>query len=381
METIRMYLENMFMQLPKTPEVLKAKEELLNMMEDKYNELKRGGRTENEAVGIVISEFGNLEELAEELGLNAYMKREEKETANYSSTGKNDEQKREPHQEQYREQSQEQYQGQYQEQYREPYQEQYQDYEDEGFAITLDQAAEYLDDQRKFGSRIGLGVFLCICSPALLILFSGMEDLGSGLKLFVSGPLIALGLTCLFVFVAAAVCVFVFSSLKVKRYEPLKTERFHLEMDAEAYVRALKEEFAPSFNVCIALGVVLCILSAVPLCVTAIVVPDGVMAILICVALLLVIVGAGVYLFIYAGMRNTSYKVLLQEEEYSAKKKVGIKAEEKAAAVYWPLVTCIYLTYSFATGRWGTSWILWIAAGALFEAVSGCFNISGKRRK
>ena len=68
METIRNYLETMFAKLPNTFEVQKAKNELWQMMEDKYTELIREGRTENEAIGIVISEFGNLDELAEDLG-------------------------------------------------------------------------------------------------------------------------------------------------------------------------------------------------------------------------------------------------------------------------------------------------------------------------
>ena len=56
METIRNYLENMFLNLPRTSEVMKAKMELGQMMEDKYNELIASGKSDNEAVGIVISE-------------------------------------------------------------------------------------------------------------------------------------------------------------------------------------------------------------------------------------------------------------------------------------------------------------------------------------
>ena len=41
-----------------------AKQELWGMMEDKYNELISEGLSENEAVGTVISEFGNLDELS-----------------------------------------------------------------------------------------------------------------------------------------------------------------------------------------------------------------------------------------------------------------------------------------------------------------------------
>ena len=69
METIKNYLENMFMHLPNTVEVRKAKDELSQMMEDKYAELIAEGKTENEAVGTVIAEFGNLRELAEALGI------------------------------------------------------------------------------------------------------------------------------------------------------------------------------------------------------------------------------------------------------------------------------------------------------------------------
>ena len=47
METIKQYLETMFASLPDTPEVRRAKEELLQMMEDKYNELLAEGMVQN----------------------------------------------------------------------------------------------------------------------------------------------------------------------------------------------------------------------------------------------------------------------------------------------------------------------------------------------
>ena len=70
METIRNYLETMFAGLPNTPEVLRARDELWQMMEDKYSELIAEGKSENAAIGTVISEFGNLDEIAGELGLD-----------------------------------------------------------------------------------------------------------------------------------------------------------------------------------------------------------------------------------------------------------------------------------------------------------------------
>jgi hypothetical protein len=69
MEAIKSFLNNLFKNMSSTQEVVRAKEELLQMMEDTYTELRQQGKTENEAVGAVISEFGNLEELAPQLGI------------------------------------------------------------------------------------------------------------------------------------------------------------------------------------------------------------------------------------------------------------------------------------------------------------------------
>ena len=53
METIKSYLETMFANMPNTPEVLRAKQELWGMMEDKYNELISEGLSENEALELL----------------------------------------------------------------------------------------------------------------------------------------------------------------------------------------------------------------------------------------------------------------------------------------------------------------------------------------
>ena len=110
METIRNYLETMFLKLPNTPEVYKAKNELWQMMEDKYTELKEEGKSENEAVGIVISEFGNLDELANDLGISRFVENQPM---------------------------------------------------PQGKTLSLDQAKSYLADAGKSAYRTALGVMLC----------------------------------------------------------------------------------------------------------------------------------------------------------------------------------------------------------------------------
>lgn len=70
METIKYYLDSMFKGLGNSAKVFKAKEELLTMMEDKYQELINEGVSETTAIGQVISEFGDLNEVAETLGIS-----------------------------------------------------------------------------------------------------------------------------------------------------------------------------------------------------------------------------------------------------------------------------------------------------------------------
>ena len=69
MNVIIAYLEAMFSAYPQTPRLLEAKAELQGMMEDAYTSLIGEGRSEDEAVGQVIRDFGNLDEVAPVLGI------------------------------------------------------------------------------------------------------------------------------------------------------------------------------------------------------------------------------------------------------------------------------------------------------------------------
>ena len=69
MNAIHAYLETMFSPYPQTPRMLEAKTELQAMMEDAYQGFVAKGASHNEAVGRVITDFGNLDELAPVLGI------------------------------------------------------------------------------------------------------------------------------------------------------------------------------------------------------------------------------------------------------------------------------------------------------------------------
>lgn len=75
MDDIKNYLESVFSKLPQTPEARRAKDELGQMMEDKYAELLAQGMSEKDAAKATIAEFGNPDEVLESLGVKPQQER------------------------------------------------------------------------------------------------------------------------------------------------------------------------------------------------------------------------------------------------------------------------------------------------------------------
>lgn len=320
METIKNYLENMFGSLPDTPEVRKAKEELYQMMEDKYFELKAEGKSENEAIGIVIAEFGNLDEIKEELGIS-------------NNTIHNEEN----------------------------------DFRQEEKTVSLNQAKEYVNMVGKFSNYIALGVMLCIFSPICLIFLGGLTEI-SDFSENVAG---FGGLVVLFLFIIAAVAIFIYTGNQMQDYEYLKKEIIRLDYATETYIREERKKNRSIFSIKIIVGLVLCILGVLILLASAFFFNDFFSIVSVCI--LLFLIGMGVFLFVTAGMVDDSYNVLLQEGDYDKNKKG--KQMEAISSAYWCIVTAIYLAWSFITFNWGYTWIIWPIAGVLYGAIAAIIGI------
>lgn len=326
MEIILNYLDSMFAKLPDTEEVKKAKSEMASMMEDKYVELKAEGKSENEAIGTVISEFGSIDELAGELNLT-------------SKPGA-------------------------------------QSFDDRGDAemeesaeirrVGIDEAEGYIQNMAEYGKRIGLGVMMCIWSPIPLLVFA------TRLKAEIVG---VAGVVVLLAIVAVAVGIFITTGIEMSRYNYLSEEFFVLESSARVILEKRRDEARIIFGKRIAFGVGLCIIGAGPLILTAALNgSEGVIG--LGASLLLLIVSAGIYQFIRWGMPFGCYDQLLRKDDYQHWKK-SKTLTDKIAGVYWPLVVAIYLGYSFITNDWGRSWIIWPVAALLFGAIAGvCSAVS-----
>lgn len=322
METIKNYIENLFLHLPATEETAKAKRELLTMMEDKYNELKAEGKKENEAVGIVISEFGDLNELGFDFGHR-----------NMTEDGEDNE---------------------------------------AGRTVTREEAEKYMEAHRKSSSWIGIGVMLCICSPLSLISLSGFESLSGAFEDWVYG---IIGIPVLLVMIAIAVGIFIYQGTKMEPYEYLKNEPFYIDQSLKHYLEELKENKGGIYTVKIIAGVMLCILSVVPVIIIGTLFENAEFLQIIAVDILLLFIAIAVYLFITAGGEYDSLRVLLQEGDYTKKKKKNKKVTDALSGIYWSVVTLIYFLVSFFTPiSWGTSWLIWPVAGIIYGIISMIYN-------
>lgn len=304
METISNYLDNMFINLPQTPEVLRAKEDLMEMMEDKYNELLSEGKMQNEAIGIVISEFGNIQELIEELGIaDVHENSVNENDVNKNDINENDDKEKFFSEEDFTKQ------------------EKRENDKCEKRHVSDLEADEYLFVVRQSASKIASGVFLCICSPISIILLAGMQSVTSVIS---DGVIAGVGVTVLLCMVACAVGLFISAGMKMDQFEYLKKECFVLNAAYEQKIYYVWESKKRKFTSKIIAGVMLCIVSVIPLIFVSLI-TENEFPVIVCVALLMVTVGIAVCLFITAGMEEEAFKVILQEKEFSEKKKVSEK--------------------------------------------------------
>ncbi|GGH66252.1 hypothetical protein GCM10008014_46460 [Paenibacillus silvae] len=318
METIMVYLDNMFAGLPRTPEVERMKQELLSGMEDKYLELKQEGRSENEAVGIVISEFGNIEELMAELGIQP-----------------DDMQEIVP-------------------------------------TLTEEEAHAYIAAKRSAGFWTGLGVWLSAIGVAFMILINTLfESLGSSTEQDSLGIGSVLGMSGLFVLVAIAVGMFIYSGMKLGRFDYIEKE-FQLPRTLLMTLQRSKASFALTYRVALITGVCLCILS--PVFVFAGAYLNDTYAVYGTSALLAT-AGIGVFLFIYYGNIQGAYTKLLEYQHLNAAKREEARVERAVGAIVWPLATAFFLFTGFVYQRWDINWAIFPIVGILSGSFSNVYHL------
>lgn len=148
MKIIEEFIDSLFSGVVETSETKQLKADLLANAEDRYEDLLSQGKSENEAIGTIISEFGTIDELMEELNLE----NKQVDETNDSMNGLPE--------------------------------------------ISVEEGLDYLAVQRKGAIQIGLGVVAIMVGVGLLVGMRGVLSNG-------------LGLVCLFIGVAIGVPLFI----------------------------------------------------------------------------------------------------------------------------------------------------------------------------
>ncbi len=299
MNIIHDYVDTMFKDLPKTEEVIRMKLEILDNMEEAYHELLKEGKTENEAIGAVISQFGNINELKEELGIP---QDEKEETASI------------------------------------PFKEE-------------EEIMDYLHFKINFGHMMGLGTALCIVAfiPTAFDL-AGDIDMILFLLIAVMGVVL---------FIIGGIKNNDYRELETQQFQVRPAVKENLQRQYEQSKTMFSTKIAIGVVLCI-FGVIsyMIIENAFNWAIRATSshflhgFSEG-----LATGSLFICAAVGIYLFITAGIKKAAYDTILHNRQKVIQKKQE-EEEDKLYAIVMPTAAMLYLIMGFCFGWWHPGWII-----------------------
>ncbi len=230
--------------------------------------------------------------------------------------------------------------------------------------VSMEEANAFLDYKAESAPRLALGVLLCILSPIALILLCGAQE--SGRLLLTEMQAVMIGLIVLLLMVAGAVLLFVLTGMKGNKFEYLEKDALDTAYGVSGMVKERMQREESDHTRSIAVGVVLCVLAAIPLFVLILWRGEDDFYGVLGVAAILALAAVGVYILVKASVPWEGYRMLLEQGDYTRAKKRNAR---KYGGIYWSVVTALYLAVSFLTYRWDITWIIWPVAAVLFGVV------------
>jgi len=207
------YLETMFSAYPQTARLQEAKAELQAMMEDAYTGLIAEGRAENEAVGQVIRDFGNLEEVAPVLGIASDISATHTDAAAFPP-------------------------------------------------VTLEEAQGYANAKQRTRRRVSAALMLFALSPAILIVLpvaaeSGLVPITDGIGTFI-------GLMALLVLAGVGLLLLLAASRETAPYKRIAEGRFSANPTVTRWAESLAEQYERGRTRALQTAIVLAVLAPIP---------------------------------------------------------------------------------------------------------------------
>ncbi len=236
-------------------------------------------------------------------------------------------------------------------------------------AVTMEEAEAFLSIKETMADRIAWAVFACVLAPIPLLMLSALAEAGR-LSENVAG---AVGIAALLLLAAGAVAVFMSCGIASERYEYLEKEPIQAARSVIQMAREQQESSRERYGRWNVAGVSLCILAALPLLIAAML-SESAVAVIAALCVTLALAGLGTTFLIRVGIRWESLQKLLEEGDYSREAKRGRHGHGGISAAFWLGTVAVYLAYSFITGDWRRSWIVWPVAGVLYAALAAALS-------
>ena len=336
MDTITTYLDSLFASLPDNDKTRQAKADMLANMRDYYRDLLREGKSEEAAIGAVISAFGSIDELRADLGMPAQA------TATTTQSDPTDAEEQ----------------------------------ADED-AITETELRSFWHMADQFATQIALGVLLCAVSIALPAYTGG-------------GRWEGFGVIGMFLLAALAVGLFIWGGTVFSQQKKQLNDR-PITASAKQLANKTTGEYTRQFAAGLIAGIMICIGSLIPPIISAYI--PGFISENAGGALFLAIAGLGSYLIIYVSINYSQLKRYAYATtaanstawyhgtdddaanywEQPHKHHQNTRARQDIALfhqVYWPTVLIIYLLVSFLLHGWAYSWLIFIIGGVMQNIIT-----------
>lgn len=323
METINSYLNNMFAILPQTEQIKKVKAELLDSMTDKYNELKKEGKSENEAVGIVISEFGNIDDLLKEMNISPI-------------SGI--------------------------------------DADKPTLWITQQEAEDYLKAKKRTMLQVAVGVVMIlwgVIAMVMLAVLSEETDLGDRLSRI--GLNDAFPVVLLLLVIAIAVSIFIVSGVKADKYKYIE-EGVGITPEMCKDFTARMEAYVPTYTIALTSGVFMCILGIIIFLLVGNMSGNEEINGAVGMSIMLFFISIATFMFIYIVGQKENYEAILGVGEFTKSKRESNSIVGIVGSVVWPIAVAVFLIWGLVYDGFGISWIVFPVVGILFGAFSALCN-------
>ena len=230
--------------------------------------------------------------------------------------------------------------------------------------VSMEEANTFLLSNERAARRISTGVMLCILAPVAVVVLGGLAEA----ELISMGEAHAeiAGTAVLLIMVAVAVGMFIREGLRGSRYDYLEKINIDTEYGVDGMVKERRDAYAEQHSRLLIIGIMLCIIAAVPLLIINLTrYTNNTDALpVLGVGGMLVMCAVGVKLIVLTCIRQGGFDRLLEEGDYTRLNKRAGRFD----GVYWAVATAVYLGWSFVTGRWEFTWVVWPVAGVLFAA-------------